>query len=113
MISRKYRPTRKVIEQAIKTGMNIPGLFLYAKVSKHSEEKPGFAIVISKKIEKTSVGRHLIKRRISAVLEDNILRINPDFKKTAVFFPKKADKPLTYSMIKKDVEEILKRIKAI
>ncbi len=113
MLSRKFRAERTNIEEAIKTGLNVPGLFLYAKISRKDSEKPGFAIVVSKKIEKTSVGRHEIKRSISAVIESNLYKISPDFKKTVVFFPKKVDKPLPYSSIKKDVEDVLKKIKAV
>ena len=110
MLSRKYRATRKDIEDAIKSGIMISGDFLYAKVSRINTEKPSFAIVISKKIEKTSVGRHHIKRIISAAIESNLPKMNSDFKKTVVFFPKKSEKPVSYDLIKKNVEEILKKI---
>lgn len=109
MLSHKYRATRPNIEETIKTGVSIFGKFLYAKISKKEAENPGFAIVISKKNEKTSVGRHLIKRKISSYIEENLSKINPNFKKTVVFFVKKIEGPLDYTEVRKDVEFVLKK----
>ncbi len=113
MLNRKFRAERVNIEEAIKTGLNLPSTSFYVKVSRKDEKKLGFAIVISKKVEKTSVGRHAIKRKISAVIEDNLSKINPDFKKTLVFFPKKTDKTLPFSVLQREIEEMLKKIKAL
>jgi ribonuclease P protein component len=110
MLSRKYRATRPNIEDAIKTGMSIFGKFIYGKISRKNSEKAGFAIVISKKNEKTSVGRHLIKRKISSYIEENLSKINNEFKKTVVFFIKKTNEPIDYKEAKKDVEFILEKI---
>ncbi|MFH1455306.1 MAG: ribonuclease P protein component [bacterium] len=107
MLNRKYRASRPNIEETTKTGISIFGKFLYAKISRKETEKPGFAIVISKKNEKTSVGRHLIKRKISSYIEENLSKINPKFKKTIVFFIKKTKEPMDYKEVKKDVEFVL------
>ncbi len=110
MIPRKYRATRIDIENTIKTGITLDSPTVYAKVSGKAPEKTGFAIVISKKVEKTSAGRHLIKRRISDVIEKNLSKIKPDLKKTVVVFAKKAEKVPSYAEIKKDLESILPKI---
>ena len=110
MLPRKFRAKKIDIGQTVKGGMNIPGSFLYAKVSRFDVEHAGFAVVISKKVEKTSVGRHLLKRRINASIESHLPHLQPEFKKVIVFFPKKSKKTLTYSEIKKEVEEILNKI---
>jgi len=110
MLCRKYRATRADIEETIKTGISIFGKFLYAKISRKEIEKPSFAIVISKKKEKTSVGRHLIKRKISSYIEENLSKINPNFKKTVVFFIKKTTESLDYNEVKKDVEFVLEKL---
>jgi len=107
MLSRKYRATRTEIERVIKSGITISGDFFYAKVSKDEKEKPGFAIIISKKIEKTSSGRHLLKRKISSVIEKKILKAKA--KKIAVFFPKKIERKISYKKIDRDVSFILER----
>jgi len=122
MIPKKFRAARKDIENTIKNGLKVSSGFLYAKISSGDTEKSGFAIVVSKKNEPTSVGRHLIKRRISDVLEKKILKIKPDFKKTMIIFVqpslnkenkqnKEGKKQFSYSQIKKDLEDILIKIK--
>lgn len=120
MLSRKFRANRVNIEETIKTGISIHGKFLYAKISKKEVEKLGFAIVISKKNEKTSVGRHLIKRKIISYIEKNIPKILKKVsakggsafsgKKTVVFFIKKTTEPLVYKEVEKDVEFILNKL---
>lgn len=110
MLNRKYRATRLNIEETIKTGISSFGKFLYAKISKKDQEKLGFSIVISKKNEKTSVGRHLIKRKISSYIEENIPKINSNFKKTVVILMKKTTEPLDYEEVKKDVEFIFRKV---
>jgi ribonuclease P protein component len=109
MLNRKYRATRIDIESAIKTGISISGMVLYAKISKQDRKSAGFAIVVSKKVEKTSVGRHAIKRKISAYLESQLTKMNPEFKKTLVFFVKDAKSPNFYTQAYKDLVDILKK----
>ena len=110
MLSRKYRATRPNIEETIKTGISIFGKFLYAKISRKEAEKAGFAIVISKKNEKTSVGRHAMKRKISSYIEENISKMNPEFRKTIVLLIKKTKEPIDYKEVKKDIEFILEKV---
>jgi len=109
MFSRKYRATRPNIEETTKTGTAVYGQFLFAKISRKDTEKAGFAIVVSKKNEKTSVGRHLIKRKISGYIEEFLPKIKPEFKKTVCFFIKKTNETVNYTEVKKDVEFILKK----
>jgi len=110
MLARKYRANKADIEQTIKNGYNIQGEFLYAKVSREKKEKTTFAIIISKKIEKTSVGRHLIKRRVSSAVEELIKQGKTDFFKTIVFFPKKTDKISDFKTFSKDVSGVFSKI---
>jgi len=110
MLNRRYRATRTNIERVIKTGISISGNFIYAKISKKDEKTPSFAIVVSKRDEKTSVGRHLIKRKISSYIEENLTKISSNFRKTIVFFLKKTNKTINFDEIKKDIDFILKKI---
>ena len=110
MLSRKYRATRINIEDTVKTGISIFGKFLYAKVSKKDGDKLGFAIIVSKKNEKTSVGRHLIKRKITSYIENNLSKIKPEIKKTVVFLLKKTNEPLDYKEVEKDVDFVLEKV---
>lgn len=107
MLNRKYRATRIDIESTIKTGIPLSGNVLYGKISRNNGEKATFAIVVSKKVEKTSVGRHLVKRKISAFLEANLDSIKKDFKKTIVFFVKNNKAADFFMQAEKDLKEIL------
>jgi ribonuclease P protein component len=110
MLQKKYRASRIDIAEAIKTGSSIFGTVLSAKISRNTVEKGGFAIVVAKKIEKTSVGRHRIKRKISTSIESRLSQISPDFRKTIVFFAKDAKNPLFPQLAEKDVQTILEKI---
>lgn len=109
MLSRRYRASKNDIEKAIKMGFTENSDILYAKISKNEADKLSFAIIVSKKVEKTSVGRHLIKRRISAAIESMIPKIKPDFKRTVVFFAKGQGKIPKYSEIVIGVEAIMSK----
>lgn len=109
MLERKLRATRLNIEETIKTGLTINGKFLYAKISRKEKNNPSFTIVISKKNEKTSVGRHFIKRKVSSLLEENIKQMSQNFKKTIVFLFKKDAGTLDWVEIEKDVDFILEK----
>ena len=107
MVNRKYRATRTGIESTIKSGSTVFGTVMYAKLSRNHGHNPSFAIVVSKKVEKTSVGRHRLKRKISSTLEEAIPEMKADFKKTIVFFVKDAKNLHFYAQAEKDMKEIL------
>jgi ribonuclease P protein component len=110
MLNKKDRANKEDIEKTIKNGINIQGNLLYIKVSREKKEKTTFAVIISKKVEKTSVGRHFIKRRVVSAIEDYIKEQKKVFFRTVVVFPKKIDKNIEYSQIHKDVFDVLSRI---
>lgn len=110
MLSRKYRASRIDIETAVKTGFSVSGDLLYAKVLEKGVKKPAFSIVISKKIEKTSVGRHRIKRIVSSVIEEKVRENTKIPFKIVVFFVKGLDKTGFVVKIRKDVNNILDKI---
>lgn len=110
MLNQKYRATRLNIGETMKTGIPIWGDLLYAKISRKEAEKASFAIIISKKNEKTSVGRHRIKRKITGYIEKDLPKINLNFKKTVVFLIKQIKKPINYKEIEKEVGFIMGRL---
>ena len=110
MLNRRYRSSRIDIEKTIKTGFSVNGDFLYAKVLEKGVEKLSFSVIVSKKIEKTSVGRHHIKRIISSVIEDKIKENMDISPKIVIFFVKSFDKTNYFLKIKKDTNTILNKI---
>ncbi len=107
MLSKKFRASKKEIEETIKGGKTLSGDSLYAKVSRLDSEKAGFSIIVSKKVSKASVGRHYIKRKISGIFEKELKNMKADFKKTIIFFAKPSEK-LNLDLVKKDLLLILK-----
>lgn len=110
MLQRKYRANKEDIEKTIINGQNIQGNLLYIKVSREKKENTTFAIIISKKIEKTSVGRHLLKRRISSAIEDYIKEKKPELFKTILVFPKKLEKIPKITEFHDDIFDILDKV---
>jgi len=110
MLARKYRATKILIGETIQKGKTIQGDFVYAKYLKNQVNKPFFAIVVAKKVEKTSVGRHHIKRLVSQCIEDILLKPAVQPTKTIVFFAKKTEKKPVYSILKKDIAKIADQI---
>ncbi len=112
MLSRNFRLNKAEIEETIKKGSSINGFFVYIKVlSILNRRNNGFSIVVSKKSEKTSVGRHRIKRIISSIIEENNL-IKKTFKNNSFVFIFKQKEKDTFSEVglRNDVEKIIRLI---
>jgi len=109
MLPRKYRASRISIEDVIKNGTIVSADFIYAKISRGVTKNTNFAVVVPKKTEKTSVGRHLIKRRVNSVIENYIENL-PDLGKTIVFFVKKTEKQPSFKDIKSEIYLIFQKI---
>jgi ribonuclease P protein component len=107
MLSKKYRAKSNLIEETVKSGKTVSGNLLYAKISRMDNENPSFSIIIPKKVAKTSVRRHYIKRKLSGILEKEIKSMKDSFKKTIVFFAKKPE-PLNFDEAKSDIVMVLK-----
>ncbi|MFA6340775.1 MAG: ribonuclease P protein component [Candidatus Paceibacterota bacterium] len=109
MFPKKYRAGRADIGETMKTGLNIPGTFLYAKISRKDSDRTSFAIVVPKRVEKTSVGRHGVKRKIRGFVEEKLPDLNPKTKKTMVFFVKDSKNPSFLAEARKDMENIMRK----
>ena len=64
-----------------------------------------FSFVVPAKIKKTAVGRHLIKRKMTAVVEKGLFKAKPGF--SVIIFAKKDVSALPYSAIEKELLELL------
>lgn len=107
MLSRKYRITKEYVEKVIKFGKGPNFDVFYVRKMSNNLENRRFSVIVSKKIEKTSVGRHLIKRRIWSIIEkidENELSKNED----VVIFVKKIFSKDTLLAIKQDLLSALK-----
>jgi ribonuclease P protein component len=72
MLSKKYRLTRTLAEVVVRRGQRKTGSFFVLKVAEIPKKWPSIAIVVPKRVVKTSVGRHRLKRLIAHSLFDEI-----------------------------------------
>lgn len=86
MFSRKYRIPREKLEEIIKQSKSLGSDFFNVKFIENNLDFSRFSVIISKKNCKSSVGRHLLKRRFVSIIREqgNILKT-----KDYVFFIKK------------------------
>lgn len=112
MLARKFRLNRQEIEEIIKKGISLNGFFFYIKTLNISNRKNnGFSIIISKKVEKTSVGRHRIKRIVSSIIENTgFYKKELKFNSFVFILKQKEKKLFSETGLKNDVEDVIKKI---
>jgi len=112
MLPTKNRVKKEFFAEIMKNGQFFHGENLYLRLLMKKEQKsPTFSFIIPNKVKKTSVGRHLIKRRISAVVEKALSNIKTD--SSGLVFVKKDVSRLPYSEITKEVVVLLKKAKIL
>lgn len=93
----------------MKEGVFMHSANFYLRFLVRKDEKPSlFGFVVPNKVKKTSVGRHLIKRRMSAVVEKLLITLKPGI--SAIVFAKKDVSKVAFSEIEKELVELLKRV---
>jgi ribonuclease P protein component len=112
MLPKKYRINKAFFASGLTGGKFYNGENITLRVFGQDnnielENKSIFSIVVPSKIEKLSVGRHLVKRRVSAVLEANLNQIRPGF--AVVVSVKKNMKDQGFSLINKEVIFLLEK----
>jgi ribonuclease P protein component len=92
MLPTNRRVKKELFPEIMKKGLFLHGVNFYFKVLERKDDKPSlFSFVVPAKIVKTSVKRHLIKRKMSAVIEGVIKNIKPGY--SVLVFLKKNIKP--------------------
>ena len=93
MFSRKNRIPREKLEEIIKQSKSLGGDFFNIKFSENNLDFPRFSVIVSKKTCKSSVGRHLLKRKLVSAVRSNFGTSSGDYgafsNKDYVFFLKK------------------------
>ena len=70
----------------------------------YPRHESGYAVVVGKTVDKKSVGRHLVKRRVLAVLRSLSLP------KALVIFAKPSAGKLSFEEIKTELTELMSRV---
>lgn len=122
MLPTNRRVRKESFDKIIKEGIFVHGNSLYLRLlsisliksTKSSENTilpSRFGFVVPNKVEKTSVGRHLIKRRLTAIVEKLLITIKPGF--SVIVFVKKDILPLSFAEVEKEMAELLKKAKML
>ena len=94
MLSKKQRLSRKEFSRIYKNGKRVSTPLFYF-IYKKSDKKARYSVVVSKKVSKSAVGRHKIKRRVYNILSayikqypehiyDGIFIISPQITKESI-----------------------------
>jgi len=93
----------------MKEGVFLHGTNFYLRFLDRKDSLPSlFSFVVPNKVKKTSVGRHLIKRRMSAVVEKLLITFKPGI--SAIIFAKKDVSKMPLGEVEKELVELLKRV---
>ncbi len=88
MLSTKRRIKKEFFPKIIKEGVFVHGDNFYLRLLDRKDHLPTlFAFVVPLKVKKTSVGRHLIKRKLTSIVEKVLSDIKPGF--SIIIFVKK------------------------
>jgi len=98
MIARRNRLARADFPTLLKSGKRA---FSEHFSIIYSDVVCGYAVIVSKKIIKTAIGRHLIKRRVFSILCANTTP------RGCVVFAQKGAQELSFSKIKKEINLLL------
>ena len=108
MLPIKRRIKKELFPKIVKEGSFVHGDNFYLRLLDRQDGKDSlFAFVVSAKVKKTSVGRHLIKRQLSAVIEGVLPVIRVGF--YCIVFVKKDVTTLPFGEIKKEVIKLLEK----
>lgn len=112
MLAQKNRLTRTEFNEYFKQGRVYHGELLYVRVVqvKDSPDKK-FSCVVSKKVAKSAVKRHLIKRRVYNALRELFPTIQSGV--VAMVFMKKSEQTPNFARIKLEVEQLLTQAKVV
>lgn len=104
MFSRKNRIPRETLEQIIAQSKSLGSDFFNVKYIENNLDFPRFSIIVSKKVCKSSVGRHLLKRRFASVVRAYLNTFN---RKDYVLFIKKEAVEQNFKTLKSSFERFI------
>ena len=112
MLPKKSRVKKESFSKIMKEGVFLHTPSFYLRVQDRRDNSPSrFSFVVPAKVKKTSVGRHLIKRKMTSAVEKVLLDIKPGL--SVIIFAKKDVFTHTFSEIEKEVLELLKKAKIL
>ncbi len=108
MLPINSRLKKESFQRVLKEGVFVHSPSFYLRFLHINDNlAPKLAFVVPNKVKKTSVGRHLIKRRISAVVEKLLISLKPGY--LGVIFAKKDVSTVPYKEIEVEITELLRK----
>ena len=105
MLPQEHRLSRENFKEVLTRGRSTAGAHFSFKYQKlRIGEKPRFSVVISKKVVKTAVGRHLIKRRVYSFLSS---ALKTKLSLSGIFFARTGVDRLSFKDLTVELEGLL------
>ena len=112
MLPIKRRVRKESFAKIMKDGVFLHAPDFYLRFLDRKDEFPSlFGFVVPNKVKNTSVGRHLIKRKVSSVVEKTLADIKNGF--SCLVFTKKDISKLPYSEIEKEILDLLRKARVL
>jgi len=112
MLPIKRRVKKESFEKIMKDGVFLHSVNFYIRYFNRKDDLPSrFAFIVPAKVMKTSVGRHLIKRMMTAGVEKKLPAIKQGV--SCIFFIKKDISAFSTSEIGKEIVAILEKAKLL
>jgi len=106
MLPIKRRIKKDSFSKIMKEGVFVHSDNVYLRFLDRKDQLSSlFTFVVPVKVKKTSVGRHLIKRQMTAVLEKFLLTVKSGF--SVIIIAKKDLSSLPYTEIEKEIIKLL------
>jgi len=112
MLPTNRRIKKESFEKIIKDGLFLCSENYNLRFLDKKDNSPTlFAFVVPVKVKKTSVGRHLIKRKLISVVEKQLNNIKTSF--YCILFVKKDVSLQPYEKIQKEITDLFKKAKIL
>ena len=112
MLPIKRRIKKESFTEIVKGGVFVHLDSFYLIYLDRKDNLPSrFSFVVSSKVNKTSVGRHLLKRRMTKVVEERLLEVKFGF--SCLVYAKKGASSLLYSELKTEILKLLIKSKLL
>lgn len=112
MLSKEYRLSdKKDIEWVFKKGYSCSHQYIRLKMARNRKKNPRFAFVVSNAVSKRAVIRNKIRRRMRAIIFQNLSKIKENFDVTIMASPQALHK--NYKEIQQTLQELLLKSRLI
>ncbi|MBD3282529.1 MAG: ribonuclease P protein component [Candidatus Portnoybacteria bacterium] len=108
MLKKEYRlKKKKDFQNVFEKGETIAGRFVFFKKAKNKSDEKRFGFIVSSKVSKKAVVRNKIKRRLRAIVKEEVDNIKSGLDMVIIAKPQVVDK--SFNEIKEEVLELFKK----